>query len=114
FEELSGRRVRIALVDTGVDASHSAVGHVSGGASLTWKSGCIEESEGYADDFGHGTACAAIVRKLAPRCELLAVKISQVRDSIPPRLLAAGIDWAVRWGADVINVSAGTTGIEGA
>lgn len=70
----SGRGVRVAVVDSGIDATHPAVGAVAGGAVLEPDSDArdgvrlVEEAHG--DLYGHGTACAAIIRELAPNVEL--------------------------------------------
>lgn len=115
FGERTGRGIRIAIVDTGIDATHPAVGEVRAGVRLQrTRDGQVSIDTDYHDDFGHGTACAGIVRKRAEACELLAVKVSSGTDPISPQVLAAGIDWATEHGADVINVSAGTTGADGA
>jgi uncharacterized NAD-dependent epimerase/dehydratase family protein len=111
FDELNGLGVRVAVVDTGIDASHPDVGSVGYGVHLKLgRDGEVMSELDYTDDYGHGTALAGIIRRLAPCCELVAVKISSGSNPIAPHLLAAGIDWAVRLGVDVINVSAGTTG----
>ena len=41
-------------------------------------------TEPHTDDFGHGTACAGIIRSLAPDCELYSVKV------LGPRLRGRG------------------------
>lgn len=112
FDSLSGNGVRVAIIDTGIDSTHLSVGDVCAGTWLKISpDGALVEESDYGDDLGHGTACAAIVRRLAPRCELLAVKIATEEKTITAELLAAGIDWAVQHQADVINISAGTIGI---
>jgi uncharacterized NAD-dependent epimerase/dehydratase family protein len=109
FSNRTGRGIRVAVVDTGIDPTHPRVGAVCDGVrlSLGAGSGVVLEPD-FRDDFGHGTAAAASVRKVAPGCELLAVKIGAGAEDVAPELLAAGISWAIDRGADVINVSAGT------
>jgi uncharacterized NAD-dependent epimerase/dehydratase family protein len=109
---LTGEGVRVAIIDTGVDPTHPAIGRVAAGVTIkTGPDGGVVEEEGvFLDEVGHGTAVAAIARKLAPGCELLAVKVVPDERGIAPEGLVAAIAWAVRRGADVINVSSGTTG----
>lgn len=110
FSRLTGRGIRVAVVDTGIDSTHPGVGEVCEGVRLSLRegSGVVLDAD-FRDDFGHGTAAAAIVRKAAPGCALLAVKIGAGSEAVAPELLAAGIAWAIEHGADVINVSAGTS-----
>ena len=116
LSDQTGEGIRVAVIDTGVDPLHPSLGPapVSAGIRLSLsKDGTVVELPEYDDDFGHGTACAAIIRRIAPRCTLLAVKISSGVDPIPPSLVTAGIGWAVENGADVISISAGTQTSEG-
>ncbi len=109
FANLTGRGVCVAIIDTGIDPTHPSIGPDVRGTGLTIaQDGVVADPLQYRDDFGHGTACAALVHKVAPGCELLAIKMSSGTDAIPPKLLATGIDWAVEQGADIINISAGT------
>src|SRR6185312_7101861 len=90
FNSLSGHGVRVAIIDTGIDSTHRSVGEVCIGTRLEISpTGTPVEELDYADDFGHGTACAAIVRRLAPRCELVAIKLTGENETITPELLAA-------------------------
>jgi uncharacterized NAD-dependent epimerase/dehydratase family protein len=114
FEKLSGRGILVAVVDTGIDPSHPAVGSVRAGTGLaTTETGKVSLSTNFLDDFGHGTACAALIRRIAPDCDLMAVKITNGRTPIPPSSLAEGILWAVSNGAHVISVSVGTAASSG-
>ena len=68
----TGRGVRIAVVDSGIHASHPHVGGIAGGVVIT-EHGPVEGS--LVDRLGHGTAVAAAIREKAPDAALLAVKI---------------------------------------
>ena len=76
----SGAGVRVAIVDSGIDAHHPRVGRVAGGVVIEPDEGAedgVRFVEGpHADLYGHGTACAGIVRGLAPQCELYSVRSS--------------------------------------
>ena len=72
-----GAGVRVCIIDSGVDPAHPMVGRVQGAVAVSQGSDgeltVTEDSEG--DLFGHGTACAAIIRKLAPECEIHSVRV---------------------------------------
>ncbi|NHC14116.1 S8 family serine peptidase [Motilibacter deserti] len=111
FAGATGRGVDVAVVDSGIDAAHPAVGEVAGGAALRWdrERQEIESVEGPHEDlFGHGTACAGIIRKAAPECRLLSVRVLGERLSGKGLVFAEGIRWAVRSGARVVNLSMST------
>ena len=104
FEGLTGRGVRVAFIDSGVNPAHPHVGGVAGGVAF----GPGGESSLYLDYLGHGTAVAGAIREKAPDAELYAVKVFD-------RTLATNLDTLVRaleWCADhemhLINLSLGT------
>lgn len=101
----------MAVVDSGVDASHPAVGAVDRAAALQWDPETEEAltTEGPHDDlFGHGTACAGIIRLAAPGATLWSVRVLGSRLTGKGVVFAAGIRWAITQGARVINLSLST------
>jgi subtilisin family serine protease len=66
-----------------------------------------EDSEG--DLCGHGTACAGIVRALAPDCRLFSARVLGAGYTGSGRVLLAGLRWAVEQGFEVVNMSLSTT-----
>ena len=58
---------------------------------------------------GHGTACAGIIRSLAPDCELVSVRVLGEGFVGSGPALIEGLRWAVEQGFDVINMSLSTT-----
>jgi subtilisin family serine protease len=106
----TGRGVRVAVIDSGIDADHPAVGGVQGYAAITeGKDGLEYDTVPHRDDFGHGTACAGIIRRLAPDCELYSVKVLGRALSGRGIVFAAGLRWAIEHGMQVCNLSLGTT-----
>jgi hypothetical protein len=97
--------LRIAIIDSGVHATHPHVNGVAGGVGIT--ADCREESD-FVDRLGHGTAVTAVIREKAPEAELFAVKIfhDSLATSIDPLIHA--IDWSIRNGMHLINLSLGT------
>jgi len=66
----TGRGVKVAIIDSGVDASHPAVGGVQGYVAITAdkKDRLALDERPHVDDYGHGTACAGIIRAQAVPC----------------------------------------------
>ena len=69
----------------------------------------IAETDTEGDLCGHGTACAGIVRSLAPECEIHSVRVLGAGYTGSGPVLLAGLEWAVEQGYDVINMSLSTT-----
>ena len=65
--------------------------------------------DGEGDLCGHGTACAGIVRALAPDCSLYSVRVLGAGFKGSGHILLGGLRWAVDQGFDVINMSLSTT-----
>ena len=66
-------------------------------------------TEGPHDDlFGHGTACAGIIRRAAPDAALWSVRVLGERLTGKGVVFAAGLRWAIEQGARVINLSLST------
>lgn len=106
---LSGRGVRVALLDTGLDAAHPDLrGRVAGSAVFC--------GEGLLDRNGHGTHVAGIVAGsgsasdgrftgVAPGASLLIAKVLDDHGNGWSSDVMAGLDWAVLQGARVANLS---------
>jgi subtilisin family serine protease len=106
----TGEGVKVAVVDSGIDASHPAVGRVDGYLAVEARAGEIVTSEERHDDaFGHGTACAGIIRSLAPACELYSVRVLGPNLSGRGPVFARGLRWAVENRMHVCNLSLGST-----
>jgi subtilisin len=75
----------------------------------------VEDGETIIDDdelgdvCGHGTACAGIIRSLAPDCRLVSVRVLGEGFVGSGPALIEGLRWAVEQGFDVINMSLSTT-----
>jgi len=101
----AGRNVRLAVVDSGVSASHDHVPRVAGGVSLLGDAGARTDFE---DRIGHGTAVSAAILEKAPEVSLYAVRVFEKSLSTRSEVLVRGIDWAVDQRLRVINLSLGT------
>ena len=107
----TGAGIRVAIIDSGVDTTHPDLpGGVQHYAAVEDGPGGITVSESpHADVFGHGTACAGIVRGLAPECEIMSVRVLGPRLRGRGDVFLAGLRWAIENGANVCNLSLGTT-----
>jgi subtilisin family serine protease len=109
----TGAGVRVAVIDSGIEAAHPAVGGVDGAVALTYDEeapGAVRIEEGPHEDlFGHGTACAGLIRAVAPQCQLFSVRVLGERLTGRGAVFAAGLRWAVDAGMQVVNVSLSTS-----
>ncbi len=109
FGDGSGRGVRVAVVDSGVDGSHPRVGPLADGVAVepdeSAEDGVRFVAGPHDDLYGHGTACAAIIRGLAPACTLYSVRVLGSSLSGRGRIFAAGLRWAIEQRVDVVNLS---------
>jgi hypothetical protein len=108
---VTGKGVKIAVLDTGIDTKHPDL-HVSGGACLL-----TECPKSYNDDNGHGTHVAGIIAAknnsigtigVAPDASIYAVKVLDSEGVGTTSTVLAGIDWAIRNHMDIINLSLST------
>ena len=103
-----GYRVKVAVLDTGIDYNHEDL-CVYGGVDFSG-------SEDYMDYNGHGTHCAGIIaarehRKrivgVAPRAKLYAVKVLNDQGYGYTSDIIAGMEWCVGNGIQVASMSLG-------
>ena len=111
FADLTGRGVRVAIIDSGLDPSRvDFARNVVGGVSIqAGDDGTLRRSGDYGDEAGHGTACAGILLGLAPAVELSIVRIFDALLSARASALEAALEYAGEQGAHVINASLGVT-----
>lgn len=110
----TGAGVVVAVIDSGVDASHpDLAGRVLPGLDLVESSNTADP-----DPVGHGTAVAGLIAGrhddsrgvvgLAPDARILPVRVLDAENRYDDALIVAnGVRWAVDNGARVINLSLG-------
>ena len=114
----TGKGVKVAILDTGVDLMHPALRrHVAGGWDFISDDANPSEQRDYVDNdrdgsvdeaFGHGTHVAGIVHLVAPDAQLLVGRVLDADGRGDLVNVAAGVRWAMEQGADVINLSLGS------
>jgi serine protease AprX len=110
----SGKGVKVAIVDTGIDASHPDLkGKVAG-----WVDYVNGKTSPY-DDFGHGTHCAGIIggtgaaskgkyRGVAPDVQFIGIKVLSKNGSGGLSAILQGIEYAANSDARIISMSLGS------
>jgi len=106
----TGAGVTVAIIDSGVEASHPAIrGRLVDSVESVIEDGEVRfaPSDGI-DVYGHGTACGGIVLDLAPDVDLVSVRVLGPELRGKGVAFAAGLDWAMDRGAQVMNLSLST------
>jgi subtilisin family serine protease len=109
----TGAKVKVALLDTGIDYMHpDLAANIKGGANI------VSFRRPASDDNGHGTHVAGIVAALnnmvgvvgvGPNIELYNVKVLGADASGMLSDIIAGLDWCVTNHMQVVNMSLETT-----
>jgi subtilisin family serine protease len=103
----TGAGVTVAVIDSGIDPRHPAVGRVTRAVKVE-RTGdefaIVEDPEGL-DLVGHGTACAGIIRSIAPDVDLVSVRVLGSDNKSSGMAFAHALDWVITQGFDVANLS---------
>jgi subtilisin len=106
----TGAGVRVCVLDSGIELDHPLVGPVERSVAVTREGDEIRIADDTAGDLcGHGTACAGIIRSLAPDCELTSVRVLGAGYTGSAKVMLAGLEWAIGQGFDIVNMSLSTT-----
>ena len=112
YGDCSGRGVRVAVVDSGIDGDHPMVlgvdQYVAVDRDDSTETGVRFTPGPHADLYGHATACAAIIRELAPAVELVSVRVLGDDLKGSAAAFAYGVEWCIEEGVDIINLSMST------
>jgi subtilisin family serine protease len=111
FNVTRGAGVTIAVLDTGVDATHPALtAHLVSGYDFVDND--TDPSEvgaiGVSRAYGHGTFVTGLVVLAAPDARIMPVRVLDPNGVGDVWRLAKGIVWAANNGADIINLSLST------
>lgn len=105
----TGAGVKVAVIDSGIDADHPRVGGIAGAVAMVVDpdapDGFRVDEGPHEDVVGHGTACAAIIKTFAPDAEVYSVRVLGPNLKGRGALFHAGIEWAVENGMNLANLS---------
>lgn len=115
----AGAGVTVAVLDTGLDASHPALAGrvVSGRDFVDNDNDASESADVFGRAWGHGTLVSGLIASVAPQARLMPLRVLDANGRGNVWVLAEAIAYAVdpdgdpqtHDGADVINLSLGTT-----
>jgi len=111
----TGAGVRVAVIDSGIEYDHPALGNcVHGGVVMEYDESVEDHIRVVPDDqpidlYGHGTACAGIIHSLAPQAEIYSVRVLGKDLKGKALQFAYGLDWAIEQRMQVINLSLSTS-----
>ncbi|MQY16804.1 hypothetical protein SRB5_70070 [Streptomyces sp. RB5] len=110
---LDGTGVKVAVLDTGIDATHPDVAD-----SIVEQVDFTGNAKGARDGHGHGTHVASTVlgsgaaskglrKGVAPGAELMVGKVCNDAGECPDDAIIAAMEWAAHSGAKIVNLSLG-------
>jgi subtilisin len=111
WDGAGGAGVSVCLLDSGIEQGHPLVGDVQRAVvvEVDEAGAAVISDDDEGDLCGHGTACAGIVRSIAPECELVSARVLGAGYTGSGEVLLAGLRWAVEQGFDIVNMSLSTT-----
>ncbi|MFJ4925980.1 S8 family peptidase [Streptomyces sp. NPDC088736] len=108
-----GSGVTVAVLDTGIDATHPDVsGSIVGQVDFTGSPTGTKDGHGHGTHvastvLGSGAASKGLRKGVAPGAELLVGKVCDDQGQCPDDGIIAAMDWAAHSGAKIVNMSLG-------
>lgn len=100
------RKVKIAILDTGIDRSHEYLkDNIIGGIGFNYDDKYILRTNNYDDDNGHGTACASVIKNEFLDVELFIVKILDKQGKANIQILEEALKYILNTNIRLINLS---------
>jgi subtilisin family serine protease len=108
FGANDGAGVTVAIIDSGVERDHPAVGgrlvrslRIEPGANGPR---VVDDPAG-VDLVGHGTACAGIIHAIAPAAALVSIRVLGTDNRAGGTAFAAALQWTIEQRIGVVNLS---------
>jgi len=115
LREGTGRDVNIAILDSGVELSHPDLAGLTLRDDVVMRvdGGRLLPSEGRGEDlFGHGTAIAAIIRRIAPETQLGSFRVLDGALRSRTTIISEAVREAMRRKYMILNCSFGSVGAQ--
>jgi Subtilase family len=107
FPGATGRGVKIAVIDSGVNMNHP---HIIAPIQPVFLDS-FDEERSVEDRAGHGTAVTAAIQEKAPEAEYFAIKLLGRSLRTSAARLVEAIRWSVENRMNVVNLSLGTSNL---
>lgn len=108
FGDSTGSGVTVAIIDSGVETGHPAIGgrlvrslRVDPSDDGPW---VVDDPDGL-DLVGHGTACAGIIHGIAPDADLVSIRVLGTDNRAGGWAFAAALEWAIEQRFAIVNLS---------
>jgi subtilisin len=111
FGDSRGAGVRVCIVDSGIDADHPLVDCELEQAVVVEVEDerAVVRDDDAGDVSGHGTACAGIIRSIAPEVSITSVRVLGAALTGGGPTLIEGLRWAIGAGHHIVNLSLSTS-----
>ncbi|MEX2578289.1 MAG: S8 family serine peptidase [Verrucomicrobiales bacterium] len=110
----NGAGVRVAVVDSGIQPDHPRLATLALRDSIAFseQQGRMEVLEDAGHDaYGHGTAVADLIHRIAPEAEIGSFRVIDARSVSRTHLICAGVKEAMNRGYQILNCSFGCRGL---
>ncbi|HEV2293139.1 MAG TPA: S8 family serine peptidase [Tepidisphaeraceae bacterium] len=124
YASLTGKGQTIAVIDTGIDYTHPALGGGFGaGKKVIDGYDFVDRDADPMDTYGHGTGVAGVIaadafvhngrsyRGIAPEAKLVALRIDEANEPVPDDRIEEALKWIIArrksLGITIVNISFG-------
>lgn len=112
LESGRGRGIKVAVIDSGIELSHQAMAGLRLVDDIAFEltgDGVVKRSPGWGiDQFGHGTAVAHVLRRIAPEVQIGSFRVLDQRLGSKFQIIREAAALAIDLGYQILNCSFGS------